>query len=215
MKDTELITFENQDIGEIRGFMKDGEPWFLAGQVCRCLRIKDSNRAVANIRNHYKNAGIEGKHDNTTPLITPGGTQQVLCIDEQFLYELIFSSKKKEAIRFKAWVTGEVLPSIRKTGQYRMAGKLIRRSLTDEIKISGENERMHGHGYSTYTKIINKSLGLPPKNNRDELPSEVLEKVAMRENTVQALMREGKQYNEIKEVIEKLSDKSLSSPSGI
>jgi hypothetical protein len=90
-----------------------------------------------------------------------------------------------------------------------MAGKLIRRALTDEIKESGENERMHGHGYSTYTKLINKTLGLPPKNNRDELKPEILEKIAMRENTVQALMREGRQYHEIKEVIEKLSENSI------
>ena len=201
MNDKELITFENQEIGQLRGFMRNGEPWFLAGQVCRCLGVKDANRAVSNIRNHYKEAGIEGKHDSTTPLITAGGMQNVLCIDEQFLYELVFSSKKAKAVRFRAWVTGEVLPSLRKHGEYRMQGKLIRRTLTDEIIESGEQERMHGHGFSTYSKLINKSLGLPEKNNRDTFTAEQLEAVAQRENLVKALLAEGKTYQYIKDVL--------------
>jgi prophage antirepressor-like protein len=44
----------------------------------------------------------------------------MLCVSEQGLYEIIFSSIKPEAIRFRAWVTGEVLPSIRKTGGYQI-----------------------------------------------------------------------------------------------
>lgn len=205
MNDKELITFENQEIGQLRGFMRNGEPWFLAGQVCRCLGIKDANRAIANIRNHYKGAGIEGKHDSTTPLTTAGGRQNVLCIDEQFLYELVFSSKKSKAVRFRAWVTGDVLPSLRKHGEYRMHGKLIRRTLTDEIVESGEQERMHGRGFSNYSKLINKSLGLPEKNSRDTFTAEQLEAVAQRENLVKALLAEGKTYQYIKDVLADIS----------
>jgi prophage antirepressor-like protein len=207
MKDTELITFENQDIGQIRGFIKDGEPWFLAGQICRCLGIKNTAQAVDSVTERYKIAGLKGISSTYTLLETDGGKQKVLIIPEPFLYELIFQSRKQKAIQFRAWVTTEVLPKIRRTGQYRMAGKLIRRALTDEILDSGENERMHGHGFSTYSRLINKSLGLSEKNNRDELSTEILEKIAMRENTVQALMREGKKYNDIKAVIERLSVK--------
>ena len=209
MQDTELITFENQDIGEVRGFVKNGEPWFLAGSLCRCLGLKDAGRQVDSILERFKIAEIKGSHTMRPLLETAGGKQSVLCVSEQVMYELIFQSRKQKAIKFRAWITCDVLPQIRKTGQYRMAGKLIRRALTDEIKESGENERMHGHGYSTYTKLINKTLGLPPKNNRDELKPEILEKIAMRENTVQALMREGRQYHEIKEVIEKLSENAI------
>ena len=79
---------------------------------------------------------------------------------------------------------------------------LIRRSLTDEIKESGENERMHGHAYSTYTRLVYKSLGVPSSVSRDSLNAETLEKLATRENLVQALIREGRTYNEIKTVIE-------------
>lgn len=202
MNDKELITFENQDIGTIRGFMKDGEPWFLAGQVCRCLGIKDAGKAVQQTEERLKVAEVKGAISNRILFETAGGKQNIIVINEQCLYELIFASRKQKAIKFRSWVTGEVLPSLRKHGEYRMTGKLIRRSLTDGIKDSGENERMHGHGYSTYSMLINKSLGLPSRCDRNALDSETLEKIAMRENTVSALITEGKQYNQIKEIIE-------------
>ena len=202
MKDSDLITFTNETIGELRGFMKDGEPWFLAGQVCRCLGIKDASSAVKQVEDRLKIAEVEGTISNRIPFVTEGGVQRVIAINEQCLYELVFASRKQKAIKFRAWVTGDVLPALRKTGEYRMQGKLIRRSLTDEIKESGENERMHGHAYSTYTRLVYKSLGVPSSVNRDSLNAETLEKLATRENLVQALIREGRTYNEIKNVIE-------------
>ena len=52
---------------------------------------------------------------------TNGGRQTVNCVNESGLYALIFGSKLESAKRFKRWVTSEVLPAIRKTGQYRCA----------------------------------------------------------------------------------------------
>jgi prophage antirepressor-like protein len=202
MKDTDLITFENSDIGEIRGFLQDGEPWFLAGQVCRELGIKDASSAVAQVTERFKIADYDGPVSNRVVLSDSLGRKNtVIIIPEPYLYELIFASRKQKAIKFRTWVTKEVLPELRKHGSYRMAGKLIRRALTDEIKESGENERMKGHAYSTYSVLINKSLGLSNRVQRDSLDSELLEKIAQRENTVQALLREGKDYAFIKQVI--------------
>ena len=82
-----------------------------------------------------------------------------------------------------------------------MTGKLIRRSLTDSIQDSGENGRMHGHGISNYSRLINKSLGLPNTVDRSSLSDEMLEKVARREDTVRCLINEGKSYEEIKNFI--------------
>ena len=218
MKSEELITFNNPVIGTMRGFIdKDGEPWFLAAQVCRCLGIKNSADAINSLKQRMK--VVEDFYSNRTigSTDTPkcgvksislqeGKTHtQLTIINEQWLYELIFASRKQTAIVFRAWVTGEVLPSLRKHGEYRMQGKLIRRSLTDEIKLSGENERMHGFAYPTYTKLINKSLGLPDKIDRNTLSSETLEKIAQRENLAQILVAEGKHYGEIKDIISNLS----------
>lgn len=52
---------------------------------------------------------------------TNGGRQTVNCVNESGLYALIFGSKLESAKRFKRWITSEVLPAIRKTGQYRCA----------------------------------------------------------------------------------------------
>jgi hypothetical protein len=135
-------------------------------------------------------------------LNTEGGKQKTSIINESILYELIFQSQTEKAFAFQQWVFKEVLPSLRKHGGYRMGGKLIRRTLTDTIKDSGENERMHGFGYSTYSSLINKSLGLPAKVDRNTLDDESLNKVAKREDLVRTLIAEGKQYPEIKEILE-------------
>jgi len=202
MKSDIIQTFSNDKIGEIRGFIKDGEPWFLAGQVCRNLGIKDAGNAVKQVTDRLKTAEYKGPVSKRVPVETNGGVQKSIIIPENYLYELIFASRKKKAILFRSWVTSEVLPSLRKTGEFRMVGKLIHGTYTDSIKDSGENERMHGHGYSTYQAMINKSLGLPRKIDKDSLPPEILEVLAIRENLVKALIDSGKQYSEIRDLID-------------
>ena len=55
--------------------------------------------------------------------MTSGGMQELSIINESALYELVFGSRKSEAIKFKEWVTSKVLPSIRKTGSYSVIPK--------------------------------------------------------------------------------------------
>jgi len=90
MKSTQIQTFSNSDIGEIRGFIKDGEPWFLAGQVCRCLGIKNSRDAIKTIDERFKIAGVKGVGTSYTHVETEGGIQKTVLIPEPYLYELIF-----------------------------------------------------------------------------------------------------------------------------
>ena len=205
MKSDKLITFSNQDIGEIRGFIKDGEPWFLAGQVCRCLGIKNSRDAVKTVSDRYKIADIKGVGSSYTLLETEGGKQNVQIIPEPFLYELIFQSRKKKAIQFRAWITTEVLPSLRKNGEHRMQCKLITSNLHDAIKDkvipAMESENGKKFAYSNFHRLINKSLGLEPKTDRDSLDAGMLEKIAQRENLANALANEGKDYNSIKDIL--------------
>ena len=205
MKTEELITFSNPTIGEIKGMFIDGEPWFLAVKVCECLKLENSSKTLARLKDRHTKFG--DKLDGVAiryPIITDslGRKQRTAAINESLLYELIFQSRTKQAFAFQQWVVKEVLPSLRKHGEYRMGGKLIRRTLTDTIKDSGENERMHGFGYSTYSSLINKSLGLPAKVDRNTLDDETLGRVAKREDLVRTLIAEGKQYPEIKGILE-------------
>lgn len=204
MKSEQLVKFENPVFGEITGYIDEkGEPWFLAGNVCRCLGIKNSSDAINNIIQEHNDHQdhIKGVDIIYTLLQTEGGRQKVCCIKENILYELVFKSKKEKAFDFRQWVFREVLPALRKHGEYRMNGKLIRRSLTDAIKeeiVDKSDSPNAKFAYSNFSKLVNKSLGLEPKSDRSGLSDDMLEKIARRENLVQALISEGKTYGEIK-----------------
>lgn len=209
MKEYQIIKFKNDNLGEIQGFMKDGEPWFLASHVCKILGIKNHRDALSAIRKKRSDYGIPGVVSTDTSINTGNGIRKTLIIPEKVLYELIFQSRKKVAYLFQIWVYDDVLPSLRKYGEYRMAGKLIRRSLTDTIQDSGEQKRMHGHGMSSYTLLIYEFLNMKDdykswkklKNDvtyRDTLSIDDQEKVMKAEDLVKSLMNMGKQYNEIK-----------------
>lgn len=209
MNADKLIKFENETIGEIKGFIDDktGEPWFLAGKVCDCLKIKNSRDALKGIEERHLRFGdkIKGVGISYVLLKSAGGTQKTTIISEKILYELIFRSNTKKAFEFQQWVYGEVLPSLRKHGEYRMNGKLIRRSLTDTIKDEicdkTDDVNVKRFAYSNFSRLINKSLGLPHNVDRSSLDETMLEKVARKENLVKALIEEGKQYGEIKDFI--------------
>ena len=101
--------FDNPEFGEIRVIMKDGEPHFVAADVCRILDLGNPSQALTRLDDDEK--GI-------TTIDTPGGEQSMLIVTEPGLYHLIFTSRKPEAHMFRRWVYHEVLPSIRKTGSY-------------------------------------------------------------------------------------------------
>jgi Rha family phage regulatory protein len=87
----------------------------------------------------------------------------------------------------------------------RQVGVETRKVLTDEIKDSGENDRMKGHGFSTYTKLAYKLAGIkyvkPPKGEvfRDNLNKDDLLRVENIESMMKSLIKTGKQYGDIKE----------------
>ncbi len=89
--------------------MIDGNPWWVAKDVCEVLEIKDSTTATKRIPNKQK-----GTHE----IHTLGGKQKLTIVNEAGLYKLIFTSQKPEAIKFQDWICEEVIPQIRKTGKY-------------------------------------------------------------------------------------------------
>lgn len=108
----ELQIFRNEEFGEVRTVTIDGEPWFVGKDVAEALGYKNTRQGLAtNVMDEDK-----GVHS----VDTPSGVQKMTIINESGLYALIFGSKLESAKRFKHWVTSEVLPSIRKTGQYQM-----------------------------------------------------------------------------------------------
>ena len=97
---------------QVRTIEKNGEPWFVGKDVAEILGYSDTAQAV---RTH-----IDNEDKGVVEMTTPGGKQPVTIINESGLYSLILSSKLPTAKEFKHWVTSEVLPSIRKTGEYKI-----------------------------------------------------------------------------------------------
>jgi prophage antirepressor-like protein len=93
----------------VRTVVKDGEPWFVAKDICEILDHSNHRMAVSALDEDEKGVSIAD---------TPGGPQEMVTVNESGLYSLIFTSRKPEAKRFRKWVTSEVLPAIRKTGRY-------------------------------------------------------------------------------------------------
>ena len=106
----ELQVFNSSEFGNVRVVQVDGEPWFVAADVCRALEISNSRDAVARLDDDEKGVGSTD---------TLGGKQGMQIINEPGLYTLVLGSRKPEAKTFKRWVTHEVLPAIRKTGSYK------------------------------------------------------------------------------------------------
>lgn len=97
----------------IRVVVIDGEPWWLAGDVCAALDLANVGNALARLDDDEK--GSIRLADGT-----PGNPNRAI-VNEPGLYSLILRSDRPEARAFKRWITHEVIPSIRRTGQYGSA----------------------------------------------------------------------------------------------
>lgn len=103
----ELKIFESEAFGQIRVLEKDGEPWFVAADVCRALEIGNPTDAIKRLDEDEKarlNLGLSGGDTN--------------IVNEPGLYALVLGSRKPEVKAFKRWITHEVIPSIRRHGAY-------------------------------------------------------------------------------------------------
>ena len=108
----EIQSFTNDQFGTIRAVRgDDGEPMFVAKDVCAALGLGNSRQALARLDDDEK--GVISAD-------TPGGEQQMQAVNEPGLYVLVLSSRKPEAKAFKRWVTHEVLPALRREGAYEV-----------------------------------------------------------------------------------------------
>ena len=115
----QLQIFENNEFGEIRTVQLNNEPMFCLTDICKALELSQPSK----VKERLNEKGV-----NSIPTLTSGGTQNLLYVNESNLYKVIFQSRKESAERFTDWVTSEVLPAIRQTGQYQM------QNLSDEMK---------------------------------------------------------------------------------
>lgn len=103
--------FNSEEFGDVRTVTINGEPWFVGKDVADILGYQNGSRDI----NRHVHEEDRQNYQNGT-FDSPRG---MTIINESGLYALIFGSKLESAVRFKHWVTSEVLPAIRKTGSYQ------------------------------------------------------------------------------------------------
>lgn len=111
MNEVQLFNFENH---EVRSLLINSEPWFIGKDVAEILGYSNPRDAISK--------HVDSEDKNSVAIrdgITRGNPNQTI-INESGLYCLVLSSKLPSAKKFKRWVTSEVLPALRKTGQYQV-----------------------------------------------------------------------------------------------
>lgn len=128
----QVMLFENKEFGEIRTLTIDGEPYFVGKDVAEILGYAEPRSAVSK--------KVDDEDRGVAKMETPSGVQEMTIINESGFYSLVLSSKLPTAKKFKRWVTSEVLPSIRQTGNY-ISGtsqysieEIIQRTVTETIQ---------------------------------------------------------------------------------
>lgn len=120
----ELVKFDFEKY-PVRVFMIDGEPWFVAKDVCNVLGLINVADALLKLDEDEKGVGLTD---------TLGGNQELSYVSESGVYYLAIRSRKSEAKKFKRWVTHEVLPAIRRTGRYAIGEIQLPRSYPEALR---------------------------------------------------------------------------------
>lgn len=144
MNDLEI--FKNEEFGEIRTVMKDGEPMFCLMDICKALEVKNATDVAKRL-----------DEDEVTRLNLGSRSGETNFITESGLYAVILRSDKPNARKFRKWITSEVLPSIRKTGAY---GKPMTTAQKIQLLAQG-NDELNERVDKVETKIYTLENDMP------------------------------------------------------
>jgi prophage antirepressor-like protein len=150
----------------VRVIDRDGEPWFVAVDVCRALGLTNAAEAVR---------GLDDDERGISTTDTSAGSREVLVVAESGLYALIFKSRKPNAIKFRKWVTAEVLPSLRREGGYTVPTTAICGTIAKPwVDWTLEERRVALSEVNTARRVFNQSsavwmwshvgLPMPPRH---------------------------------------------------
>ena len=104
----------------VRTLDLQGEPWFVAADVCAILGLDASLAVNGRKRECEDSGGLDDDEKGTAIVSTPGGKQKMLIVSEPGLYALVLKSRRPEARAFRRWITHEVIPDLRRTGIYQL-----------------------------------------------------------------------------------------------
>lgn len=167
------------DAHEIRIVMRDNEPWFVLKDVCDALKMT-SNSATTKVADRLDD-DQKGIAQMDTLLY---GTQQMTIVSESGLYEVVMRSDKPEAKKFRRWVTGEVLPQIRKNGSYALSAEprkvkltpAMLRAIADSVdwvevaapKVAAHDKMLEVDG-GWYVATVARMFGMGPRQLQETM----------------------------------------------
>ena len=157
------FSYENK---QVRIIEKDGEPWFVAKDVCEVLELDNNRQALTRLDEDEKADVIlnDGNQNRTFSIVNEAG-----------LYSLILGSRKAEAKLFKRWITHEVIPSIRKTGQYLQKPVSALDALQQTVLVLTEQQKKldklqeQVNVQQQVTQTIKETIILTPDDWRNEI----------------------------------------------
>lgn len=145
--------FKFDDTNEIRGGLIDGEPVLCAKDVAVALGYKDPTNAI---KTHCKGVAIHH------PLKTLGGTQNTRLIHEPDVYRLVLRANTAAAEKFQDWICEEVLPSLRRTGIFALAGTMSPEEaeiLSLEYRLAATRKRLEARELECRAKLVYRVEG--------------------------------------------------------
>lgn len=163
MSDYKITPFLYDGDITVRVINENAKDSWVTTDVCRAVGIANPSSAVK---------GLDEDEKGLATIYTLGGPQKVGVVYESGLYALILKSRKEEAVRFRKWITSEVLPSIRRTGSYVPEGQIILRTPDGEmpfeerrVKLATVNAvyRIMGRGAAVWT-WEHEGLPMPPRH---------------------------------------------------
>lgn len=178
MSDLIPLSFEHHSI---RVVLVEEQPWWIATDLCVVLGLHNTHRALSKLDDDQK--GIQ-------TLNTLGGEQRLSIVSESGMWTLVTRSNKPAAKRFMRWLTGDVLPQLRRTGTYTMPGNApaapvdplhpLADGASLSTRIATVNTAMRLFGASA-ARSIWTSLGLPlPSLAALDLPQAELDAMTLR-----------------------------------
>ena len=186
-----LKIFEKPEFGSVRVVEKDGDPWFVAKDVCEALELDNVGQALSSLDDDEKN----------TIIINDGipGNPNRAIVSESGIYSLILRSRKPEAKAFKRWLVHDVIPTIRKTGSY--GNGILMPNFTDplaaaEAWIVTERARIAEQQRADYYQRTKAEIG-----NRREATAMATASVATRKvGALEDRLGFGKHYKQVKAI---------------
>lgn len=123
--------FSNERFGEIRTAGTSEEPLFCLADVCKVLELGNPSQVKTRLD--------DGVISNEVITDTLGRQQEMTFVNEDGLYDVILDSRKPQAKAFRKWITSEVLPSIRKTGNYSIMNK-VPHTFAEALRLAAEQQ---------------------------------------------------------------------------